>query len=73
MLRHVESSLAVEGVEFLQVKTLSARAIPTGDMRGRGRLLLLIGVSAIRIVPDAVESTEPALQMVKVVERATNS
>ena len=58
MLRHLESRLADAGVEFLQVKTLSA-AHPGRRLRRHAGVLPRLRVPSPRGAPDAVGREQP--------------
>ena len=58
MLRHLEGRLADAGVEFLQVKTLSA-AHPDAGYAATRAFYLAYGFRAARGVPDAVGREQP--------------
>jgi GNAT superfamily N-acetyltransferase len=66
MLRHLESSLAEAGVEYLQVKTLSAAHPDPGYAETRA-FYLAQGFRPLEEFPDLWGPANPALQMVKVV------
>jgi GNAT superfamily N-acetyltransferase len=66
MLRHAEGVLATEGIEFLQVKTLSPRHPDEGYRRTRA-FYLAYGFRPLEEFPTLWSPDQPALQMVKVV------
>lgn len=66
LLRCAEHSLAPEGVEFLQVKTLSATKRDEGYEKTR-RFYLSYGFRPLEEFPDLWGRENPALQMVKAV------
>jgi ribosomal protein S18 acetylase RimI-like enzyme len=66
MLRHTEATLAGAGVEFLQVKTLSASHPDEGYDKTRA-FYRAHGFRALQEFPDLWGPRNPALQMVKVV------
>jgi ribosomal protein S18 acetylase RimI-like enzyme len=66
MLRHAEEALAAEGVEFLQVKTLSPRH-PDERYRRTRAFYLAYGFRPLEEFPTLWSPDQPALQMVKVV------
>lgn len=69
MLRHAEHNLARAGVEYLQVKTLSARRPDEGYERTRA-FYLSYGFRPLQEFPDLWGPENPALQMIKVVATA---
>ncbi len=69
MLDHVENSLAKDGVEFLQVKTLSSNKTDEGYERTRG-FYLSCGFRPLEEFPDFLDHESPALQMIKTVASA---
>jgi ribosomal protein S18 acetylase RimI-like enzyme len=64
MLRHAERTLAADGVEFLQVKTLSARHPDEGYRRTRA-FYLAYGFRPLEEFPALWSPDQPALQLVK--------
>jgi predicted kinase/ribosomal protein S18 acetylase RimI-like enzyme len=64
LLRHAEESLAVDGVEYLQVKTLSANKEHDGYERTRA-FYLASGFRPLEELPGLWGQENPALQMVK--------
>jgi ribosomal protein S18 acetylase RimI-like enzyme len=66
LLEEVERSLAAAGVEFLQVKTLSARRADEGYEKTRA-FYLSYGFRPLEEFPDLWGPENPALQMVKTV------
>jgi ribosomal protein S18 acetylase RimI-like enzyme len=64
MLAHAEASLASLGVEFLQVKTLSARRSDEGYEKTRA-FYLSCGFRPLEEFPDLWDSDNPALLMIK--------
>jgi GNAT superfamily N-acetyltransferase len=66
MLKHVEASLARAGVEFLQVKTLSATHPDEGYEKTRA-FYVAYGFRPLEEFPDLWGPENPALQLVKVV------
>jgi ribosomal protein S18 acetylase RimI-like enzyme len=66
MLQHAEAGLARDGVEFLQVKTLSARRADAGYARTRA-FYLSYGFRPLQEFPDLWSPDQPALQMIKCV------
>jgi ribosomal protein S18 acetylase RimI-like enzyme len=66
MLHHVENSLAMDGVEFLQVKTLSSSRTDEGYERTRA-FYLSCGFRPLEEFPDLWDHESPALQMIKAV------
>jgi GNAT superfamily N-acetyltransferase len=69
MLRHVEQRLAADGVEYLQVKTLSASARDAGYAKTRA-FYLAYGFRPLEEHPLLWGPDNPALQLVKSVPRA---
>lgn len=67
MLRHGEHLLAEQGVEFLQVKTLSASR-PDGNYEKTRAFYLAYGFRPLQEFPELWGKENPALQMIKVVE-----
>jgi GNAT superfamily N-acetyltransferase len=68
MLNHAEKSLGRAGVEFLQVKTLSAVHPDLGYQKTRA-FYLACGFSALQEFPELWGPEQPALQMIKVIDR----
>jgi GNAT superfamily N-acetyltransferase len=66
MLERAEGMLAKDGVEFLQVKTLSSRRHDEGYARTRA-FYEACGFRPLEEMPDLWGPENPALQMVKVV------
>ena len=66
MLRHVELRLAQSGVEFLQVKTLSA-ARPDPGYDSTRAFYLAYGFRPLEEFPTLWDPANPALQMIKAV------
>jgi len=66
MLRHLEGRLAVAGVEFLQVKTLSAARREAGYHATRA-FYLANGFRPLEEFPTLWDSSNPALQLIKAV------
>jgi ribosomal protein S18 acetylase RimI-like enzyme len=64
MLDHVEHSLAVDGVEFLQVKTLSSSRPDDGYQRTRA-FYFSCGFRPLEEFPTLWGPGNPALQMIK--------
>jgi ribosomal protein S18 acetylase RimI-like enzyme len=64
MLEHAEAALAADGVEFLQVKTLSARHPDEGYQRTRA-FYLAYGFRPLEEFPTLWSPDQPALQLVK--------
>ena len=64
MLRHVEDALAAAGVEFLQVKTLSAKNPDEGYAKTR-EFYLASGFRPLEEFPTLWDPWNPALQLVK--------
>lgn len=64
MLRTVEAQLAVDGVEFLQVKTLSASRPDAGYSRTRA-FWLSCGFRPLEEFPTLWDPSSPALQLIK--------
>ena len=64
MLRHVEESLRAEGVEYLQVKTLSDKHPDEGYKRTRA-FYMAQGFRVLEEFPDLWSPQNPALQLVK--------
>ena len=72
MLSHVEATLARSGVEFLQVKTLSA-AHPDAGYANTRAFYLAAGFRPLEEFPTLWDPANPALQMVKALRRGTSS
>jgi ribosomal protein S18 acetylase RimI-like enzyme len=68
LLLHAEASLARAGVEFLQVKTLSARADDEGYAKTRA-FYLAYGFRPLEEFPDLWDPQNPALQLLKAIHR----
>jgi GNAT superfamily N-acetyltransferase len=68
MLRHLESSLAHAGVEFLQVKTLSP-AHPDPGYAATRAFYLAQGFRPLEEFPDLWGPENPALQMIKSIRK----
>jgi GNAT superfamily N-acetyltransferase len=66
MLDHAEAGLAADGVEFLQVKTLSDTHPDPGYARTRA-FYLRYGFRPLEEFPTLWDPSNPALQMVKLV------
>jgi GNAT superfamily N-acetyltransferase len=66
MLRHLEAGLAASGVEFLQVKTLSAARPDAGYDATRG-FYLAYGFRPLEEFPTLWDPFNPALQLIKAV------
>ncbi len=66
MLRHLEANLAAAGVEFLQVKTLSA-ACPDAGYDATRAFYLAYGFRPLEEFPTLWDPSNPALQLVKAV------
>ena len=66
MLRTVEERLAAEGVEFLQVKTLSASRPDEGYAKTRA-FWLACGFRPLEEFPTLWDPSNPALQLIKTV------
>jgi GNAT superfamily N-acetyltransferase len=66
MLRTVEARLATDGVEFLQVKTLSAARPDEGYAKTRA-FWLSCGFRPLEEFPTLWDPTNPALQLIKTV------
>ena len=64
MLRRVEDMLAAQGVEFLQVKTLSA-ARPDVDYDKTRAFYLAYGFRPLEEFPTLWDPSNPALQLIK--------
>ena len=69
MLQHAEAGLATRGVEFLQVKTLSASKPDVGCEKTRA-FYLSCGFRPLEEFPTLWDVENPALQMVKVITPA---
>jgi GNAT superfamily N-acetyltransferase len=68
MLSHAEQALARDGVEFLQVKTLSASRPDEGYEKTR-QFYLAYGFRPLEEFPALWDRENPALQMIKAVTR----
>jgi GNAT superfamily N-acetyltransferase len=68
MLKHVEDTLGRDGVEFLQVKTLSAKHPDEGYQQTRA-FYLAYGFRPLEEFPHLWGPANPALQLVKAVAR----
>jgi GNAT superfamily N-acetyltransferase len=68
LLLRAEASLARDGVEFLQVKTLSPSADDEGYAKTRA-FYLAYGFRPLEEFPDLWDPQNPALQLVKTVSR----
>ena len=66
LLQAAEAQLAAEGVEFLQVKTLSARS-PDANYAKTRAFYEAYGFRALEEFPDLWHPSNPALQLVKAV------
>jgi GNAT superfamily N-acetyltransferase len=66
MLRRVEERLAADGVEFLQVKTLSASRPDAGYEKTR-EFWLASGFRPLEEFPTLWDPENPALQLIKTV------
>ena len=66
MLQRVERVLAAEGVEFLQVKTLSAAIVDKGYAKTRA-FWLASGFRPLEEFPTLWDPSNPALQLIKTV------
>ena len=66
MLHHLEDLLATQGVEFLQVKTLSA-ARPDADYDKTRAFYLAYGFRPLEEFPTLWDPSNPALQLVKAI------
>jgi GNAT superfamily N-acetyltransferase len=66
MLNHIERRLALAGVEFLQVKTLSARHPDEGYEKTRA-FYLAYGFRPLEEFPTLWSPESPALQLIKAV------
>jgi len=66
MLRHAEAALAAEGIEFLQVKTLSASHPDEGYRKTRA-FYFAYGFRPLEEFPTLWSPDQPALQLVKTV------
>jgi GNAT superfamily N-acetyltransferase len=69
LLRHAEDILAADGVEFLQVKTLSPSKPDDGYDKTRA-FYLAYGFRPLEEFPTLWDADNPALQMIKVVSKA---
>jgi GNAT superfamily N-acetyltransferase len=68
MLKHVEGSLTRAGVEFLQVKTLSAKHPDEGYEKTRA-FYLAYGFRPLEEFPSLWSPESPALQLIKAVAK----
>ncbi len=68
MLKHVEGSLTRAGVEFLQVKTLSAKHPDEGYEKTRA-FYLAYGFRRLEEFPSLWSPENPALQLIKAVAK----
>jgi GNAT superfamily N-acetyltransferase len=68
LLRHAEGMLAMDGVEFLQVKTLAPSKPDDGYEKTRA-FYLAYGFRALEEFPDLWDASNPALQMIKVIPK----
>ena len=66
MLHRVERNLAADGVEFLQVKTLSAGRVDKGYAKTRA-FWLASGFRPLEEFPTLWDPSNPALQLIKTV------
>ena len=66
LLGHAEGTLAADGVEFLQVKTLAPSKPDAGYVKTRA-FYLAYGFRALEEFQDLWGAENPALQMIKVV------
>jgi GNAT superfamily N-acetyltransferase len=66
MLKHVEATLGGNGVEFLQVKTLSTKHPDEGYEKTRA-FYLAYGFRPLEEFPNLWSSESPALQLIKVI------
>ena len=69
LLRHAEATLAADGVEYLQVKTLAPSRPDDGYDRTRA-FYLAHGFRPLEEFRDLWDADNPALQMIKVVPPA---
>ncbi len=69
LLRHAEATLAADGVEFLQVKTL-APSRPDDGYDSTRAFYLAYGFRPLEEFRDLWDAENPALQMIKVVPPA---
>jgi len=72
LLRHAEGILANDGVEFLQVKTLSPNKPDDGYDKTRA-FYVACGFRPLEEFPDLWDRDNPALQMIKVVPQQGES
>lgn len=72
MLGHAEDALARAGVEFLQVKTLSASSPDEGYAKTRA-FYAAYGFRELEEFPDLWDPANPALQMIKSVRPQLSS
>jgi GNAT superfamily N-acetyltransferase len=68
LLGHAEGILAADGVEFLQVKTLSPSKPDDGYEKTRA-FYLASGFRPVEEFPDLWDAENPALQMIKVIPK----
>jgi GNAT superfamily N-acetyltransferase len=66
MLHHLESALVARGVEFLQVKTLSASR-PDRDYYKTRAFYLAYGFRPLEEFPTLWDPSNPALQLIKAI------
>ena len=66
LLRHAERTLATDGVEFLQVKTLAPSKADAGYDKTRA-FYLTYGFRPLEEFQDLWDAENPALQMIKVI------
>lgn len=66
LLRHAERTLAADGVEFLQVKTLAPSKADAGYDKTRA-FYLAYGFRPLEEFQDLWDAENPALQMIKVI------
>jgi GNAT superfamily N-acetyltransferase len=66
LLRHIEKRLSLGGVEFLQVKTLSAARVDEGYAKTRA-FWLACGFRPLEEFPTLWGPSNPALQLIKTV------
>jgi catechol 2,3-dioxygenase-like lactoylglutathione lyase family enzyme/GNAT superfamily N-acetyltransferase len=70
MLNHVEAALVHDGVEFLQVKTLSDKHPDVGYAKTRA-FYRACGFRPLEEFPDLWDPQNPALQMIKSIHRGS--
>jgi ribosomal protein S18 acetylase RimI-like enzyme len=68
MLRHAEGMLALDGAEFLQVKTLAPSKPDRGYEKTRA-FYFAYGFRPLEEFPDLWDTDNPALQMIKVIPK----